>query len=318
MFSSKVGHIKDDWKVSIILPTYNGSRFIRQSIESCLFQTYKNIELIVVDDGSTDDTPEIVKSYGGRLIHIKHDTNLGLPTALNSGFTRSTGNYLTWTSDDNYYHPEAIEKMIAFLKQRNGSFVYCDYFRFSQNDSEKFRQQKLPDEPKFERGNDIGACFLYTRKVMQTVGLYDAEAILAEDFDYWIRTSMKFKMHHLREPIYYYREHPASLSSLSRKSYRVRIASILVMLKNGVIDNRTAIKLFSKNISQPIWLSKHELLMSNTASRFLGRNVAKMMATKLPETECISLESFRSGKIDHAELLRILEEFVRKMLSSKD
>jgi len=310
--------VNDDWKVSIVLPTHNGSRYIRQSIESCLSQTHKNIELIVVDDGSTDNTPEIVRSYGGRLICIKHDTNLGLPTALNSGFARSTGEYLTWTSDDNYYHPEAIEKMITFLKQRNGSFVYCDYFRFSQNNPEKFKQQKLPDTPNFERGNDVGACFLYARKVMQTVGLYDSEAILAEDFDYWIRTSMKFKMHHLNEFLYYYREHPTSLSSLARKSYRVRIASILVMLKNGVIDDRTAIRLFDKNISQPIWLSKHEFLMSNTASRFLGRNVAKIIAIKLPEKECISLERFRSGEINHADLLRILEKFVDETLSSQD
>jgi len=72
-------------KVSIVLPTYNGAKYIRQSIDSCLNQTYKNIELIIVNDGSTDGTPEIIRSYeDGRIKYLTHEKNKGLPHALNT------------------------------------------------------------------------------------------------------------------------------------------------------------------------------------------------------------------------------------------
>src|SRR3990170_7698958 len=179
-------------KVSIVLPTYNGAKYIRQSMDSCLNQTYNNIELISVDDGSIDETPEIVMSYkDDRIKYIRHEKNRGLPHALNTGFAETIGEYLTWTSDDNYYSNDAIEKMLRFLKNNNCSFVYCDFIEFNDNTSFDHYIQKLPKNPNLESGNNIGACFLYTRKVKEEIGDYDPDAFLAEDYDYWIRISKK-------------------------------------------------------------------------------------------------------------------------------
>jgi glycosyltransferase involved in cell wall biosynthesis len=115
--------------VSIVLPTYNGSRYIQQSIDSCLNQTYSNIELIIVDDGSTDCTEQIINSYtDNRIRYIQHQKNAGLPTALNTGVAHATGDYLTWTSDDNFYAPQAIETQLTFLLKNKYDFVYCDIF----------------------------------------------------------------------------------------------------------------------------------------------------------------------------------------------
>ena len=222
-------------KVSIVLPTYNGAKYIQQSIESCLNQTYKNIELIIVDDGSTDETPEIIKSYKDeRIKYIRHKKNEGLPHALNTGFAKATGEYLTWTSDDNYYAKEAIEKMLSFLRDRKCSFVYCDYYRFNDENPSKLNIVKLPDFLVLENHNDVGACFLYSRKVKEVIGDYDPNAFLAEDYDYWIRISKKFSMCHLAEPLYFYREYTKSLS-LSR-FYEVRVVDILVRMKNEVLE----------------------------------------------------------------------------------
>src|SRR6266508_190816 len=103
--------------VSIVLPTYNGSRYLEESIDSCLKQTFEDIELIIVDDCSTDDTPQIVARYRDpRLRVIRHETNRKLPAALNTGFAASKGTYLTWTSDDNRYAPNAIEVMMQALE----------------------------------------------------------------------------------------------------------------------------------------------------------------------------------------------------------
>src|SRR5262245_61923913 len=92
--------------VSIVLPTYNGSRFLAESIQSCLDQTYPDFELIIVDDCSTDVTPAIIAEFSARdsRVHtVRHEKNKKLPGALNTGMALSRGRFLTWTSDDNLY-----------------------------------------------------------------------------------------------------------------------------------------------------------------------------------------------------------------------
>lgn len=202
-------------KVSIILPTYNGaSKYLYKSINSCLEQTYRNIELVIVDDGSDDHTPELVKSIADpRIRYIPHEKNMGLPRSLNTGFRNSTGQLLTWTSDDNEYLPEAIEHMVAFLRDHGeADFVYADYYALFV-ESGKSELRRLPHILDLAWTNCIGACFLYTRRVYVTVGNYDPRHALVEDYDYWIRVSKQFKMLHLPKPLYVYREHPRSLKS---------------------------------------------------------------------------------------------------------
>ena len=115
--------------VSIILPVYNGARYLAQAIDSCLNQTYRNIELIIVDDCSTDETPAIVRSYTDpRIRYVRNKTNRRLPQSLNIGFALATGEYLTWTSDDNEFLPHAIETMLKILMEDKAvDFVYSDY-----------------------------------------------------------------------------------------------------------------------------------------------------------------------------------------------
>ncbi len=223
--------------VSIILPTYNGSRYIQHSIDSCLNQTYSNIELIIIDDCSTDKTPEIVKSCkDNRIKYFRHKQNCGLPAALNTGFLHASGVYLTWTSDDNYYVKDAIEKQVSFLETNNCDFVYCDFFRFTDF-SPEFQLVTLPDMLALEKMNNVGPCTLYSKRVVDVTGLFDVQTELAEDYDYWLRVSKNFSMFHLAKPLYFYREHPNSLSSA--RFYEVRAAEILVKSKNHLDYDET-------------------------------------------------------------------------------
>lgn len=220
--------------VSIVLPTYNGEKHLREAIDSCLGQTYRNIELVVVDDCSSDSTPEIVKSYSdSRVRYIRHEVNRRLPEALNTGFRATTGDYLTWTSDDNYYAPDAIEKMLEFCREHGCSFVYADMMDI-YDDSDRVELRKHPETFQPRERCGIGACFLFTREVYDKVGDHDPEAELVEDFDYWIRVSEHFGVRHLPEAPYYYRNHSASLTAKFGGA-RVPIAATLVRLKNDVI-----------------------------------------------------------------------------------
>jgi glycosyltransferase involved in cell wall biosynthesis len=201
-------------KVSIILPTHNGAKFIRSSIDSCLNQTYKNIEVVIVDDASTDKTAEIISSYTDKRIHIiRHPVNKKLPAALNTGFAASCGEYLTWTSDDNYFAPHAIKTMADFLESHAPvSFVYANYYSIDSNGMIIAETRVEHPRELFYR-NCIGGCFLYRRKVYEAIGAYDTDSFLEEDYDYWFRVRKRFKMKNIPAFLYYFRTHDSSLTS---------------------------------------------------------------------------------------------------------
>lgn len=239
--------------VSIVIPTYNRADILIHAIQSCLNQVYKNIEIIVVDDGSIDNTAEVVADLIRRDSRIKYfkKENAGLSNALNYGFKHAKGDYLTWTSDDNYYTKEAIQKMLSFLKQKKCSFVYCDYYRFYKKYPKKVKHIKLPESDILTQRNCIGPCFLYSRKVLDNIGTYDSETKLAEDYDYWIRTSKKFSIYHLDKPLYFYLEHKKSLS-LS-KIYETKVVTLLVRFKNNILNIKTTTNLFLKLKASQNW-----------------------------------------------------------------
>lgn len=204
--------------ISIVLPTYNGSRYIAQSIESCLAQTFTDFELIIVNDCSTDNTLSIIESYAAKDPRIKVLTNAHnkkLPLSLNTGFAAAKGRYFTWTSDDNYYAPDALEKMQAVLEKNSDiDLVYSDYYLID-DDNKVTGIRKFGDiNNSFNRWLGCGACFLYKSNVHQANNGYNPAAFLIEDYDFFVRAYLKFNFYYLStHELYYYREHGASLTA---------------------------------------------------------------------------------------------------------
>lgn len=225
--------------VSIVLPTYKRAHLLAHAIRSVLAQTYANLELIIVDDNSPDETAAVVKSFDDpRIRYIRNDPNLKLPRALNRGFSEAQGDFLTWTSDDNLLAENAIEKMVARLQAGDCDLVYADYWLFSEEDAEgrplDIHHDRLPGKLQLEKGNHIGACFLYTRRLCEDVGDYDPDLFLVEDYDYFLRASRHFRFCHIAEPLYYFRRDDDTLY-LSRFA-EVKASDVLARYKNGVVD----------------------------------------------------------------------------------
>lgn len=221
--------------VSIVLPIYNGEKYMNLSIDSILSQTYKNWELIIIDDCSTDKTPEIAKSYAdkdARISYYRNEVNLKLPRGLNRGFSLSKGDYLTWTSDDNLYLPEAIERMLNTLQKENTDFVFatCDVIN---QDGEVVEIIKAPKNYKkaILGGNFVGACFMYTRKVYETIGEYNPDNFLVEDYDYWLKIFAKFDVSNIQDVLYQYRWHDGALTSTEKKE-RINDVCERVLINN--------------------------------------------------------------------------------------
>jgi glycosyltransferase involved in cell wall biosynthesis len=203
--------------VSIILPTYNGARFLSDSIASCVAQTYQNWELVIVDDASTDRTPEIIGQWRARdqrILSVRNATNRKLPGSLNVGFSQAHGEFLTWTSDDNLFLPRALEDMAEVLQRDpNIQIVYADEIDIDAQGRETGQASKEEPE-RLIYLNCIRGCFLYRAGVSQGLGGYDETRFLAEDYDYWLRAYTRgFKFHHLRRALYKYRFHGESLTT---------------------------------------------------------------------------------------------------------
>lgn len=218
--------------VSIVLPVYNGEKCLSQSIESVLSQTYKNIELIIVNDCSTDNSQQIAEEWAYKDNRVKvviNEQNQKLPESLNIGFRNASGDYFTWTSDDNYYRDTAIEEMVSFLESRQDvDLVYCDFEKIDGN-SKFLSYLKVDSDPRnLIKLNTVGACFLYRKEIALKVGEYDKNKFLVEDYDYWLRIGLTGKIAALNKNLYTYRSHEASLSMTRANDVRHGTEGLLI------------------------------------------------------------------------------------------
>ena len=221
-------------KVSVVLPTYNGAAFLGESITSIVRQSLSSWELIIVDDGSTDSTPEIIQEFvarDSRIRQVRHSENQNLPIALNTGFLEAKGEYFTWSSDDNVYSQNAFEKLITVLNHRDEiDIVYAD---FDMIDAKGQRMRKIHclSSQELPIRNGIGACFLYRCSVQDELSGYEESLHCAEDWDFWLRAFIAgFRFYHIRENLYSYRDHDGSLTRSHRRL--VQAASRNVLKKN--------------------------------------------------------------------------------------
>ena len=224
--------------VSIVLPSYNGSKKIRNSIESVLGQTYSNWELILVDDCSEDSTGEVIDSYAKadtRIMAVHNKENQKLPRSLNIGFSKAMGAYRTWTSDDNTYHKDALAKMVEYLESNEQiDMVYADMNIVDA--SGRLLLESRRDEPDTLRfANPVGACFLYRTSIAGRIGEYDPDLFLAEDYEYWIRVFLQGKIGHLHEVLYDYGKTPKSLTATRKEEIQHQTFRARNMYKNELL-----------------------------------------------------------------------------------
>ena len=231
------------------MPVHNGERYLKESIESVLQQSFTDWELILVDDCSADGSHVLMEEYvkkDTRVQLITNQTNLGLPRSLNKGFSKARGEYLTWTSDDNLYDKEALLDMQTFLRDHPlTGLVYCDMYYINER-GEPTGSVEVPPEALYY--NDcIGACFLYKKEMLETIGGYDPLWALVEDYEYWIRISCLYKIDRIPKKRYYYRRHSRSLTGtyeekIANQLFRLRMAKLPYLLYRA--DEMTKQSLF--------------------------------------------------------------------------
>lgn len=191
---------------------------IGEAIESVIAQTYKDWELIIVNDSSTDNTLEVANAYAKKDKRIRvfsNEKNSKLPATLNHGFREARGEYWTWTSDDNLLLPTMLEEMSGYLDAHpDVGMVVSDRYTIDEN-GDVVGEVHVPDDlnESILSNNGVGASFLYRSEIAKQAGPYSEELFLVEDYEYWIRLSFITKLGVLHKLLYKYRVHGGSLSA---------------------------------------------------------------------------------------------------------
>ena len=240
--------------ISIVIPVYNGSNYLAEAIDSALAQTYSNVEILVVNDGSNDfgETRKISCSYGNKIRYFEKE-NGGVSTALNLGIEEMKGEYFSWLSHDDKYFPDKIENQINFLIQNKikNVLLYSD-IEYIDKDSKFISFNKFLHFPANEfrpafilNGLVHGCTLLVPRICFEVCGVFNTSLRTTQDYELWFRFSTKFDFIHLPYVLVYSRIHD--------NQDTIRLNDIVFEERDNLHSNfilnirEEEIKIFSKN-----------------------------------------------------------------------
>jgi len=201
--------------VSVVTPAYNQASYLSATIESVLSQDYPHIEYHVIDDGSTDKTPEILESYKDR-VHCESHSNQGQTATINKGWSQSQGAILTWLNSDDTFLPGAVSKAVAFFSNNPDAGIVFGDTLFTQADGSPIERTKNRGEFNYRRfvlqcENPIPQPSAFIRRcVIEDVGVLDPYYFYFMDWDFWLRAGIRHRIVYFPELLSTYRLHPES------------------------------------------------------------------------------------------------------------
>lgn len=201
--------------VSIIIPVYNGEKYLIRCLNSVYNQSFKDYELIIINDGSTDNTKGILKAYEDSAIII-HQENRGISKTLNRGLDVARGKYVCFLAHDDWYHPKKLEVELFHIQDSKVDVVYSDFYEVKENEITIKKTQDF-DPVLLLTQNYINNSALVKKKCLdklkQTDGYYYDETLTScMDGDVWIRLSKICNFKHIPIPLSYYYIHENQLS----------------------------------------------------------------------------------------------------------
>ena len=208
-------------KVTVLLPTFNRQDLIVETIKSVFTQTYSDYEVLVVDDGSTDDTEHVLKPWKSKISYIKK-TNGGPSSSRNVGISRITSDYVAFLDSDDQWEPNFLERVVSVLESRPALGLVTTSRLMVPEGVCQPRIPKAHVEGDlypllFQRNFVTTSGTLVKRECFNTVGLFNEDLIQAGDYDMWLRISKAYPIAFLKEPLCRYRCH---ISNISRNELR--------------------------------------------------------------------------------------------------
>lgn len=212
--------------ISVIIPTYNRAKLIGRAIQSILNQSYQDIEIIIVDDASTDETSNIVKTFKSPNIkYFALDKNSGACHARNIGIQHATGEYISFLDSDDTWEPTKLEQQYNFLKEKKAHVVVCNYWKerkgekiikIHPNHGDIITQEELLNANIVTTGS-----LLVSRHVFEQIGLFDEQMPRYQDWELILRIAKRFTIFYLNEPLLtlFFQENSITNSTSKAKKY---------------------------------------------------------------------------------------------------
>jgi len=270
--------------VSVYITNYNYERFIRQSIESVLAQSLQDIELIIIDDGSTDNSKSIIEEYRNREgISIIYQQNKGLNITNNVAMRVAKGKYLMRLDADDYLVPEALEKMVALLEADDDlGLVFPDYYYVDAEGNITGEEQRhdfqkevsLYDQPAH------GACTIIRLSFLKKIGGYNESFTCQDGYDLWLKFIIHYSVRNVNQPLFYYRRHGSNLTTNEERILETRRAIKETFLDLSSIEDSTLAVIPVRNTrikgqSIPLFPWGSETILSKKISNLLASRSVK-------------------------------------------
>jgi len=224
--------------VSVVIPTYNRAGLIIDALNSVYRQSYRPLEVIVVDDGSTDTTEKVVRSWiggysepGEFVAHLVQQQNLGGNAARNRGIQESTGELIAFLDSDDVWHPDKLQKQVPLFDDLEVGGVYCGIRAVNIDSGQESTQERLYptgwllDQLLIRDVTAPTSTYVVRREVFEQVGAFDLELKARQDWDMWIRIASRYKIQAVPEPLVQYREHsePRTATDPSREIHAYKV-----------------------------------------------------------------------------------------------
>ncbi len=261
--------------VSVIIPAYNAEAFIGKAVDSVLAQSYAHFELLIINDGSTDNTAAIINDYQDTRIHLITQVNGGLSNARNTGIQTAQGNYLAFLDADDYWAPTKLAKQVALLQQ-NPALGFCSsQSRIETPEGEFLNDWPCPDitgttlQTIFIQNAAItgsGSGVMVTQALQKQAGLFDESLNSLEDIDMWMRYAALAEYCCIPETLTIITKRP---DSMSRHLETMRISAIRVLRKNR--------PLLDKALQKGFWRTCYASMLCDYA-KWEARNGLKITA----------------------------------------
>jgi CMP-N-acetylneuraminic acid synthetase len=229
-------------KITVYMPNYNYGQYIEEAIQSVQNQVFKDWELIIIDDGSTDNSDEVLERYStDEKITIIKQKNKGLNITNNVAIRLSRGKYIVRLDADDYLDENFLTVLSSILDdKKNIGLVFPDYHHVDPKGLiiETIRREKISDSNSLLDLPAHGACTMYRKEVLLNLGSYDEEFSCQDGYDIWIRFIEKYKPYNINVPLFYYRQHDSNLTKSSERILDTRSA-----IKRKFVESRSELHL---------------------------------------------------------------------------
>jgi len=238
-----MNRMKAKTQVSVIIPTYNRGWTIGEAVDSVLAQDYREFELIVVDDGSTDNTPEVLDAYRG-TIKVFRQENTGVSAARNRGIAEASGRFIAFLDSDDLWLPQKLSRQVEFFNTTPDALI-CQteevWIRSGVRVNPKKRHQKpsgMIFEPSLVLCLVSPSAVMIRRSLLEIVGNFDETLPACEDYDLWLRISCRFPVYRIDTPLIIKRGGHEDQLSASFGLDRFRIKAIKKIVESGFLSKR--------------------------------------------------------------------------------